>query len=225
MADTPQAAPNPVNLPASPQNGTGASGSKTNWLKDLLFPLVLAVVGIIIGFTSDVLKHEYELRSTTPRLRIAATVRQELAPPGKYRQRISTTVHPVGRPIIPTLVIVANAVNSRVRITSAHPRFEPANQEPEHREVDLGGSPEFMRGLGLANFHEPQRVIWDIDAETAEPMSGDLVRFDYRGVNVLEDENNVTWKERFSMVYLDLILIIYSVVATALAVYFHVKRR
>lgn len=203
-------------LPVNP-----APDSKPNWVKDLMFPIIIAAIGFFLGLASD----EYKIHSNTPKLRRVEVVQPEAGAAGRYRQKISTTFQPIGRPTIPHLVITANAANPSVHIIDEQLKLEPNGQKPQVRQLDDGGNTDSIRSLQFTNFHQPQSVTWSIDAETSSPLSGAIVRFNYEGVNNVQDGHNLAWEEGLPLLSILLILIAYSSVATVLALYFRSRSR
>jgi len=205
------------------QQTAGLANLKTNLVTGFLFPLVTAVIGFLLGLAGDVYKIQYKIQSDTPKLRHVEAAQREAGAAGSYRQKVSTTFRPIGRPTIPRLVITASAANPSVHIIDDQLKREPNDQEPQVRQLDeSGGNTDSIRVLQFTNFHQPQRVTWSIDAETFSPLplSGAIVRFNYAGVNDVQGEHNLAWEEG-----LLLILIVYSSVATVLALYFHFRSR
>jgi hypothetical protein len=223
MADAPQVANDKLRDEIALQ-GTSAPGpseSKTNWVKDLVFPIILLLGGSVLGIGAE----EYKLHSATPILRRAEVTREEAGIGGPRRQEISTTVYPVGRPLIPSLVITAMAANPSVHIIGERFSFEPEGQKPQRRQVEIEGSPDSIRALGISDFHEPQRVTWSVKAETSSAQKGSFVTFDYRGVNELQDAHHLAWTDRLPLLGIVVGLIAYSIVATSFALYFRLRRR
>jgi len=195
--------------------------SKTNWLKDLLFPIVVAVLGAFLGVFAD----EYKMHLTSPKLRHGEIVNQ-LDQMGKlHRQKVSTTLYLVGQPVIQDLIVDATVTHPGIRIAKESFSLEPSDQRPQVRQIEKQDSGELMRSFGVVNFHKPQRITWSIEAESLSPPSSALVRFSFRGVNDVENESQLHWTDRLPLLNIALGLLIYSTAVTTLAVFFRFRRR
>lgn len=202
-----------------------APDPKTNWTKDLAIPVLTAILGFVFGVTQDILKHEYEYRSNTPRVRYIEKIQAVNTVQSQYSQEASTVVYPVGRAVIPTLVIRATAANEDIHLVDDEASSEPTGQKALLSQMETVGRTDRVRSLVISNFHEPQRVTWTLKATSPAETTSPFVEFDYSGTNDIHNDNNLRWTEKVSPITVASFLLVYSAIATALAFYFRWKGR
>ncbi len=204
---------------------TPVSDSKTNWIKDLAIPVLAAILGFVFGISQDILKHEYEYRSNTPRVRYVESTKAITAVQGQYMQETSTIVYPVGRAVVPTLVIRATADSEDIHLVDDQAASEPAGQHALVSQMENLGRTDWVRTLVIHNFHEPQRVTWTVKATSSTEGPRLFVDFDYSGPSDIHDGKYLPWTEKISAVSIAAVLLCYSSITTALALYFRWKGR
>ena len=207
---------------------TSAPKSSGDRVKDVVVPLIVPIITAVLGFgfgvAQDILKHEYEFRENAIRVQYVELIKPPVHSGSKYTQEISTTIHPIGKKEVPLTVITATA-NQDVRLTDDEPRSAPFSQRANLRQVESEGGEDSYRTLTIRDFHEPQSVTWTVTAESLVEPKGQLAFFNYEKPSDARSQAEIPWTEKISPVMVAAILLLYSAVATLMALIYRWKGR
>jgi hypothetical protein len=201
-----------------------------NYRKDLWMPVIGTILGFSIGVTQDIIKHEYEYRMQTPKLRFSETASSPVQVNGIWSQEITTRLRCVGHAQIPAMIVGAEPSDPENILIGMTPSGQPDFSPPDVVGIPQNDQPQLsIKMLRINNFHDPQIVYWKVIAKSPRPFVKKPVHFTYQGIgspiNDLEDEQRVSLKERISTLPLTIILFIYSITTTFILFFVYLARK